>query len=417
MLIVARAPQDAVVAALGPVDADVGPTSAAGLTAVWSSGHAPVRALSGVDLVAVWDEPDAGHVVLHVRHDGDERDLVWPAGEATPPPGEPLPTTADLVAAARTVLGDPTADHPDLTGLRWAHDLTTVLEQTFALPVLDPVRRRAVTLYRGRHADARIVGRLAAGTDGVAVTDVGNRWSVLHVDEPEAQQVVTLAAAAAGSRRSLVLQLWRGDGGAAGFDLVQRDHTVAQVGWDDGWRRPVDEGWESRDEIAAVLAHHVDGDVDLPALRALLRSRSRSGDPLARLVELLGVPASALDVLDRAATAPAADQVAGARWWRVVWEESRAEAEARFPRGIGPRWFQLTVTLAAALLSTVVLLFALAVVVTDGALLDQSGVTVVDWLLLPLAVGGIATGTLGHRQVRRRRLAEVDQEAAPGNPA
>jgi hypothetical protein len=410
VLIVARASQEVVVGALAGADADVGPTSATGLTAVWCSGDEPVRALGGVDLVAVWDEPEQGHVVLHLRCDGREEDRVWPlevAGPAAVPP-----TSRTVVDALRQVLGDPVAPvHDAFADVRSAEGLTTLLEEHFALPVLDPVRRRAVTLHRGRHADARIAGRIAAGAGGVGVTDLGGRWTALHADHPASQQLVTLSAAAAGRRRSLVLQLWRGDGKAAGFDLVLRDRSVAQVGWDDGWRRPADEGWQTRDEIAGVLAHHVGGDVDVPALRALLRARTRATDPLARLVALLGLPPEALDVLDGTTSAPDADRVQHAGWWRVVWEESRAEAAA------GLRRTQLWALVVTGVLSTAVLVFALALVATDGALVDHPGATVVDWLLVPVAATGIVGSVVGHRVVRRREAPDVGQDVAPGNPA
>ncbi|WP_418274931.1 hypothetical protein ACNHYB_08585 [Isoptericola jiangsuensis] len=406
MLILARASQDDVVSALGPVDADVGPTSATGLTAVWCTGDEPIRALTGaVDLVAVWDEPDEGHVVLHLSRDGVDRDAVWPLHLSADPQPPSTRARDDLSTDLCAFFGVDARPGlaPAMADVRRAEHLTDLLEEHFEVPVLDPVRTRAVTVHRGHPSDSRIAARLTAGGgSGVEITPVGERWTVLDAGDPGVQQVVTLATAAAGSRRAVVLQLWRGDGAAAGFELVHRDHVIAQGSWDDGWRRSADEDWPARDAVAEVLARRVGGEVDLPALRALLRARTRTGDPLARLVEVLGIPAATLDVLDGTSTAPA-EVAEPAGPWRVLWDESRRGADSGLP--IGPRWVQLTVAALAGLVSLVLLVLGVGVVATDGALLDHAGVTASDWLILPVAGVGVAASALAaHRLVRRGQI-------------
>jgi hypothetical protein len=393
VLILARASQDAVVTALAGADADVGPTSAAGLTAVWCTGDEPIRALTGhADLVAVWDEPDEAHVVLHLSHEGREQDRVWPLGRTgalTPPAASSLEDLTDDLCRFFAV---PAQDGlvPALAVVRQAEHLTDLLEGHFDLPDLDPVHRRAVTAHRGRPSDARIAGRLAArGGSDVEVTPAGDGWTVLDAGDPAVQQVVSLAVGAAGRRRDVVLHLWRGDGSAAGFELVHRDHVVAHGSWDDGWRRHADDDWQVRDESAEMLARRFGDDVDLPALRALLRARTRTGDPLARLVELLGVPRAVLDALDGTGTATEVTALQPAGPWRAVWEESRAESGTRFPL-VGPRWLQVATTAVAGVLSLGLLVLGVVVVATDGAFLEQAGVTTGDWLFLGVAT--VCTG-------------------------
>jgi hypothetical protein len=407
VLILARASQEAVVAALAGADADVGPTSSAGFTAVWCTGDEPILALTGTaDLVAVWDEPEEGHVVLHLSLDGAEQDQVWPllrASEPAPPTSARSGALADGLARFFGTAA-PSALAAGLESVRGAEHVTDLLEEHFELPALDPVQRRAVTVHRGRTSDARIAGRLAArGDSPVEVTHVGDGWTVLGTDHAGVQQIVSLAVAAAAGRRDVVLHLWRGDGPAAGFELVHREHVVAHGSWDDGWRRVVDEDWQHRDAAAEVLARRVGGEIDMPALRSLLRARTRSSDPLARLVDLLGAPTAVLDVLDGTPSAPQAEQAEPAGWWRALREESSREADGPFAGR--PRWLQLMATAVSGLLSVGVLIFGVAVVVTDGALLDQPGVTLADWLILPVAVVGIGLSSWSaHRLVRRGQL-------------
>ncbi|MDF9714775.1 hypothetical protein INN71_01695 [Nocardioides sp. ChNu-153] len=279
----------------------------------------------------------------------------------------------------------------------WVDELVEALEELLELPALEsaPIER-VVVLRRGDEQGARMGARIAANITGpVRITPLGEGWQALEpTTTTEVDELFTALAgvvAAAGPRRTPVLALWRDADGSCGVDVAHGDRAFARSSWGTGWREvgPRDTG--TADDVAAFLAHQVAGegahDLDMVALRALMRADERRGDPLVELVELLGLPPEGLAILDRTvAPDPDAEVVTAAGFWRTWSEGVRDDA------GYEP-FFARPVRVAGAWLSVVgaLLLLLLAVVmvgtvVTDGAFVDEEGVSTVDWAFAALSV-------------------------------
>ena len=391
VLAIVRAPQAAVVSALEPDSVGtVGPTSSAGWTAAWSPDVAP---LSGLGDTVVIDENDDGGVRLRVDTDGITH--VWEqyvSGGERPDPHDAARALcdvfgrADRLAEVRSALDDADASCAD--------DIVARLDEILDLPELwGPDRLREITAQRGDPTMARLAARLAARENGPTdLASLEDTWTALRATGGRAAQDVLAVMVAAGSskRRSLVLTLWRGSDAAAGFELLRGSDVIAEARWNTGWRDPAGEDPESRDAEAKVLAQQVgDNDVDLVALRSLMRARSRRPDPLAELFALLDLPVALLALLDEQPDAAEWEAVKPAARLRLVWEYAKEIAVEPL---VEARWLQVMI----AVILTVVTLFGLAAAVvgygaliTNGALIDQEGVTAGDvavTILVTLAI-------------------------------
>jgi len=391
VLAIVRAPQAAVVSALEPDSVGtVGPTSSAGWTAAWSPDVAP---LSGLGDTVVIDENDDGGVRLRVDTDGITH--VWEqyvSGGERPDPHDAARALcdvfgrADRLAEVRSALDDADASCAD--------DIVARLDEILDLPELwGPDRLREITAQRGDPTMARLAARLAARENGPTdLASLEDTWTALRATGGRAAQDVLAVMVAAGSskRRSLVLTLWRGSDAAAGFELLRGSDVIAEARWNTGWRDPAGEDPESRDAEAKVLAQQVgDNDVDLVALRSLMRARSRRPDPLAELFALLDLPVARLALLDEQPDAAEWEAVKPAARLRLVWEYAKEIAVEPL---VEARWLQVMI----AVILTVVTLFGLAAAVvgygaliTNGALIDQEGVTAGDvavTILVTLAI-------------------------------
>ena len=384
-----RASQDAVVSALGDRGGVVSPTSASGWTAAWIDDPTPLPALG--DGFAI--EGDENTLTLQVVADRRSGSWTWNVDDtdvAVPVLAEAARALGAVVARTDTDTDTDTELRHALAGAECADELIDDLVRRHHLPhPWGPVPRRAVTLQRGDPAAARLAARIVArdvGSIGLAALPGG--WSVIRAEAgPDAQGAVTMSVAAGlSSRRGTVLALWRGEGGAAGFEVASGDGVAAEGRWNTGWRDLGADRREARDAAAQVLAQAAGGSaVNLVALRALLRSRTWNGDPLAELVALLEVPDTAVRVLDGSAGDPGLRTMKPAPLWRLVWEAIR-------DRGSGPwittRWLR-NVIAGYAFLAALVALGAAAAkyaaVATGDAFLDHDGVfAIVFTVAVPL---------------------------------
>lgn len=381
MLALVRAPHPAVVSAL---QADgvgiVGPTAASGWTAVWLPDAERVLPLG--DVVSI-EEDDDGDLTLGVHASGRSHVWTWSCDPEDRSPSE----VQDASRSLCEVFGRPEREREladllqDVPG---AEDVASSLDLVLGLPALDePAHERAVALTRADRTAAHVAARVLAGEIGrTGFVTLEHGWSAIRpLDAADAHEMVTptLAAGADGRHRA-ALSLWRGPGGTSGFLIALGPDEVSAVAWNTDWRDLGTEGWEHRDAVATTLAEHVGtGDVDVAELRALVRARTWNGDPLAHLAFLLGLPRTALAILDDHDNAPALELVEPASMWRVVWDA--AKETNREPR-ITARWLQLTIAVAAILIGLVGLAAAAtgyAVIATDGAFVDQDGVDARDW--------------------------------------
>lgn len=128
-----------------------------------------------------------------------------------------------------------------------------------------------------------------------------------------------------------------------------------------------------RTTCEALAAAATTYDVHLPALRSLLRAERPDGDPLATLVDLLGLPSAFLTILDAGAAVqhwPDAEYVPArspARAWLVATTSVRPRSGGR---RVAYACYAAGTVLAAAVGVSMALL-GVAVVVTDGSIIDQ----------------------------------------------
>jgi hypothetical protein len=417
VLAIVRAPQATVVSALQPDSVGtVGPTSSAGWTVGWIPDVAPLSGLG--DTVSI-DENDDGGVRLRVDTDGTTQ--VWAQSVSEGERQDPHEAAqalcdvfgrADRLAEVRSALDD--AD------TSFADDIVARLDEILDLPELwGPERLREITVQRGDPTVARLAARLAAREIGPTdLASLEDTWTALRAAGGRAAQDVLTVMVAAGSskRRSVVFTLWRGSDAAAGFELVRGSDVIAGSRWNTGWRDLAGEDPEARDAEAHVLAQQIgDNDVDLVALRSLMRARSRRPDPLAELFALLDLPVAVLALLDEQPDAAEWRSVKPAARLRLVWEYAKEIAAEPL---VEARWLQVMI----AVILTVVTFFGLAAAVvgygaliTNGALIDQQGVTAGDVAVTILVTFAIPLNLWSAvRLVRRGTLSELARSHVGG---
>ncbi|GAP79059.1 MULTISPECIES: hypothetical protein [Brachybacterium] len=401
----------------GDDDASVGPESATGWTVAWFEDPDLIEEIRTAILV---DEAGEVEIALGVRRDGVTRSWSWAVDEdekcvddadgiVEVGDGESL---ADEDGAARELaaaLGAPDEIRSALRELlaqrREPDSFVDRLATLTGLPAPSPPHPvRALVLSRTTPAATRLTGQIAAtGLGDIALADLGDGWSGLLMLEnpdlgPQLADAVGRFIAAQGlrSRKKRALLLWRGENGAAGFELHRGENLYAAHSWGTGWTDIVSAELSVRDAFAEeLLVLAPDAPEHRPRLRSLMRADTRDRDPLAELVDLLDLPSDAIAVLD-----PGVDGTAAAPWDDppVPLELLEPAGLGRFLRGLvtgrglpplAPRWVLRAYGALCASLSLLSALWAATktlVVATDGAIVDQPTATAGDWIFLCVAV-------------------------------
>ncbi|MFD1833830.1 hypothetical protein ACFSDA_01960 [Brachybacterium rhamnosum] len=358
-------------------------------------------------------------VTLVVRTDSRSTALRWvPASEI--PRADELTVPPTIVDALTDVL-ELSPDHRDVLISRIAarpdpDDLAQDLGSAVGLPDIDPPQpRTAVVLAQIPEKRMRAAGSLATATlVPVELSALDDGWSLLQptTDAETSDELAIIVGTALqagnlGHRRRRVLLLWRGEGATSGAMVFHRSRMLASMVWSSSWTEPALSGWEVRDEITEEFARlSRDRPVDSARLRALFRSDDVPGDPLTTLVDVLGVPPEAIAALDRTPSAPARETPAPVGFWRYLWALlNGADSSERIPRSwaIGFGALALVVTGVFA----VMLALGIAVLATDGSVVDEHGSTIED----RVATAVFAVATLVHlmMSIRFFRLGRRDR--------
>lgn len=343
-------------------------------------------------------------VTLVVRTDSRSTALRWvPASEI--PRADELTVPPTIVDALADVL-ELSLDHRDVLISRIAarpdlDDLAQDLGSAVGLPDIDPPQpRTAVVLAQIPEKRMRAAGSLATATlVPVELSALDDGWSLLQptTDAETSDELAIIVGTALqagnlGHRGRRVLLLWRSEGATSGAMVFHRSRMVASMVWSSSWTEPALSGWEVRDEITEEFARlSRDRPVDSARLRALFRSDDVPDDPLATLVDVLGVPPEAIGALDRTPSAPGREELAPFGFWRNFWALlNGADPSESIPRswafGFGALAMLVTGVFAA--------MFALeiAVIATDGSIVDESSSTNEDWAW----TAGFGVATLAH---------------------
>lgn len=403
-MVVVRAPHEQVVRTLraAGVLASVGPTSGSGWTCVWL------------------DHEDA--IDPHEWGFGEYLSVEEMSSTARVRACEATGTMATLWADADTAVDATQAaamlarmfDAPDqqaeLEGLLagGTADLDSVasgLEDLLALPEVEPGPQPGVVLSRSDPTMVRMAAEIAGPASLASLAD---GWLAIAPvpDDEEGYEALAGAISTLGRRREHTVVLWR-EGGRSGVQIWRRSDLAATWSWG-GWEF-VDPDWMLEsvfcDECASLRP-----ELHLPTLRALLR-RQASGDPLAEFVGLLGLPEAVLGMVDTTAAGealPGGELVermpARRAWWSAV-NSARTDPEPVTNKLLYGAFAVATVI--ACLLSLAMTLLGIAVIATDGAVIDQQGHSLADWL--SVVFFGLLTAILVPTSVFRfRRLRARD---------
>lgn len=256
--------------------------------------------------------------------------------------------------------------------------LTTGLSGLLPLPVWVEVEPdRVVVLTRLGLAHAR----MAAGIAGPAwLLEATAGWiAVVPANDNNGEAAAALAAGT--RRRERTLVLWR-TGRTCGVTVWRRGWVEADWSWRDSWVRvDPDIMATERTTCAALAAAATTDDVDLPALRSLLRAEQPDGDPLVTLIDLLGLPPRFLTILDAGAALeqwPDTEHVL-ARSPTQAWRLATTSVQPRSGWRHVAYTCYATGTVLAAAVSVAMVLLGVAVIVTGGSVIDQHGSTGSDW--------------------------------------
>lgn len=408
MLLLVNARQDDLVgrASGAGLGASIGPTSAAGWTAVWLEAGDELRLTDGHD-----------HLMLEADASGWEWGLVLGNVSSTSPK-PPLTLTADrdpsdvetMATALVDTFGPPGVEHSVREALSdESTDLDDVLTRLSDVldwpPLVEPEPQRSVVLHRGD----RVAVRMAASIAGPAMlVDAGDGWVAASPvgDDPELTDPLAAAVSAGDRRRAPTLVLWR-DGDACGYQVWRRGLPDSSWTWGSRWRFLPESDLALETRAVASLTAALRQEIDAPLLRALLRRRE-TGDALAELVELLRLPEVSLTLLD---VDPTDAELAGASGRELVERTSARRAWVTAVRSPAP-WEDSRVfgrlsavvavgTVLAALVCLGMLALGVAVVLSDGAVVDAPRATGDD--RAAVAVFGLLTMVLVPLAVRRWR--------------
>lgn len=380
VLLLVQATHERVVALIDSLggDAHVGPTSPAGWTAVWWSGaegNVEDPALPR-PFVVIDGSMDGARLVVHPA-DTDAAEVRWFPGEAR----GPVALVAELLAAmlaAHDRLEDITSvlEEPDLDPV----SLIEELGQLLTLPELDPSPPdRGVVLH---HGDVTFV-RIAAAIKGPArLLDVGEGWTALAPAEGGVgPDELAAAVSAGGSRKDRTVLLWR-SGAAAGVAILRRGALGGRSSWNEEWTFTGPQVREIEPSAVKALRWAAGQDVDEPTLRALLRRRAPTSDPLLELVGLLGLPTESLALMDAPDTVQDRAQfIASSSVRGALLQQARTAHRKPVPRGFRTLFSVYAVgTAAAAVVTAAMTAVGVATLASDGAFVDQHGFRAEDWL-------------------------------------
>lgn len=377
-MVIVHAPHEQVARQLrgAHLTASVGPTSTSGWTCAWlheasalaAAGWEPEQHLS------IRDTPSGGALVSARDANGTEA-VLWSSEGAAIEPSEAASTLARMF--------DAWAHQDDLEVLFSQEALDAdAFEEALAvlltLPALSPGPAPGVVVCDGDPARVR----MAVGIAGPAsVSTVGRGWLAIAAP-PGAGDAEDLAAAisAVVRRRDHTLVLWR-EADSSGVQIWVRGQVQASWSWG-GWEL-TDHDLGAAESRFCEMCASLSPDIHMPALRALLR-RWTSADPLAELIELLTLPDALLGIVDATATGQALpdaveiDRVPFRRaWWAAVASDATAPKPVRH-RGVYGAFAVATVL--AALVSLAMTALAIAVIATDGSVIEQPGHSLQDWV-------------------------------------
>jgi hypothetical protein len=416
VVLLVRASHDELVAALRRADTDglVGPTAASGWTCVWLDGDD----LEGIDGLGfstyLWAHPTrSGLTVELVRPGGAPERRGWAL------PSDPVEMTT--LAGALVDLFGPAGAVGALRSMLVQDDLDIEsfwdrVDGVLDLPeLLAREPERCLVATRGDPARIRMAAMIAGPT---WIMPVNSGWTLAIPTHEEESQADVLAAAISGAakRRERTIHIWS-HGQAVGLQIWRRGSLDVSWSWGTAWETIVGEPLEFESEVCDAIAA-LNPDLHLPSPRALLRQDRLDEAAVTSLFELLGLPDSIRQTLTASRAPegiPGAELIQKATPRQATLAAMRSDWADR--RQIRNRPLYVAYAIGSAVAAVVcwaMTCLGVAVLVTDGAVVDQPGDTAEDWLFV--GVSAVLTIVLVPTAIYRLRRARKRERAQQQRP-
>jgi hypothetical protein len=290
--------------------------------------------------------------------------------------------------------------------------LSEGLESLLDLPALmAPEPDRGFVATRAAPAMVRLAAAIA-GPTWILPVDAG--WTVLipTPDSDSPTEVLAAAVSAATKRGDRTLLLWAHDQ-SFGLQIWRRGSLDLNWSWQDDWENVTGDPLALETAVTDAVAD-LNPDLHKPSLRALLRQRRLDDEAVDSLLELLCLPKTSGQVL-RAHTA--AEDMPGSELVQQATprEATMAAMRADWATGGQIRHRRLYLayavgTVLAACLCLAMTCLGIAILVTDGAAIDQARATPEDRIFVGVFAGLtlILIPTALFRLRRSRRSREAD---------
>ena len=401
-MLLVRARHEEAVAALRTADADgvVGPTAASGWTCVGLDHDVDDAVRLGFSTYFCVEETRSG-LNLELKSDTGAQRLTWSQVSNT--------SQRDALANGLVDQFGPAHALDQLRALLAEDDLDAesfwqALEAVLELPeVAAPEPDRCVVVTRG---DPEMV-RLAAAIAGPTwILSVDSGWTITipaHDESP----TEALAAAVSGAmkRRDRTVLLWS-HGDAFGLQIWRRGSVDVSWSWGSGWETVVSDPLAFETAVSEAIIP-INPDLHVPTLRSLLRRQRLDELAVTSLLELLGMPSTVAEALGASQTpeeVPRAELVQRATPRQATVTALRSAWVDRRQSRSRPLYLIYAVgTAVAAFVCLVMTCLGIAVLVTDGSVVDQTAVTTEDQVFV--GVFAILTVVLTPTAVYRLRKA------------
>jgi hypothetical protein len=400
--------------ALRTADADglVGPTAPSG----WTTVCVDDEDLVGVQQLGfstyLWGTETASGPTLELKESGNrhgtltwtlDSDLDHTARFAKALVGQVGPTQA--LAGLQALLGRRDVDVDSLwEGLEALLDLP---------PLLAPEPDRCLVVTTVGPDVVRLAAAIA-GPTWVLPREPG--WTITVPTPHEESPAEALAAGISGGgrRRDTTVLLWA-HGDAFGLQVWRRGSIDAAWSWSTQWETVVSDSLEVETAMCEAVAV-LNRELHQPSMRALLRRDHLDDADVISLLELLGLPDGVAEVL-RASEAPegipGAELVQRTTARHATLAALRSSGAHRGPIRNRPLYLAYAMgTALAAMACLAMTCLGIAVLVTNGSVVDQAGATTEDRLMVGLF--GTLTLILTPTAIRRlRRARDASEEVQP----
>lgn len=399
------------------VDGSVGPTAPSGWTCIWLHEDDVESATSLRFATHVWADESQGRVVLEVQRPGAATTrVVWPGSQDDAVTSSVAGALVELfgpgwsLALVRGLLA-PT--YLDLEQLR--NGLQTLLNVP---ETAGPDPERSVVASRGEPSMIRVAAAIVGPTWLVAAPP---DWTVTVPvrREPSLPEELACAVSGATQRKDRAVLLWT-HGVTFGLQVWRGGSLDASWTWGSGWETVVADWLEVETAVCTGIAP-VNPDLHLPTLRALMRREDLDPAGIVSLVELLDLPPMVMYPLGSSPDLeglPGAELIERATATRAalsVLRSAQAESDPVQHRRV---YLAYAVgTALAALVCLAMTALTIAVAASNGTVVDQSGVTAEDRVLVGVfaVLTLILTPTAVYRFRRLRRISDEAPRAGTAN--